>query len=134
MSECKLNGVFLSSLGIHVENTIGLETIPKKKGITFHDWPDEDGVEPISTPYASRDITLKCVMQAKYETGIGYFSTLQGILNTQMSVDISFYPKIIYCDCVKEIKPTRLNSINDDVNWRFDLVLREFNPSNQTQK
>lgn len=131
----KLNGIDLSSLGIVIEETSGLEIIPKKKGTTAHDYPDENGVVPIITPYSSRDITLRCHMRASsYEIGVGCFVQLQNILKDLFTLDISFYPKILNCDCVREIKPTRINSVSGEVLWQFSLVLREYNPSIQIDR
>ena len=127
----KLNEVDLSTLGIHVEKVEGLETIPKKKGTTFHDYPDEQGVTPILTPYNSRDITIKCVMTASsYEFGVSYFVSLKNIISGLFTLNISYYPNILNCDCIKEVKATREDSVNGSVTWRFNMVLREYNPSN----
>lgn len=37
---------FKLDLGFDIEKVEGLESIPGRKGVTFQDWPDENGIEP----------------------------------------------------------------------------------------
>ena len=75
----KIDGNDLASTyGVYVQKTRGALDFLKRKGVTAHSWPDEDGEEAFTDSgdifFEPRDIILSCFIKA--DTKANFFTNL----------------------------------------------------------
>lgn len=62
---------FESEFGVYLKRATGMFDFLKRKGKTFHDWQDQDGVEPFvendDILFEKREITMQCYLVANGE-------------------------------------------------------------------